>query len=151
MGELRFSCGKRLGLSHTPFSIALPAAPPKLCKAVTLQKRLLAPGVHLAPKSESETINTSGHGLGEIILPLLLSPGGCLCKHLTLLVPSDMKNNTLYPSEISFLSSLVGKQCPTILCSLYSQSPLTRSSLRRGYITWNYMKEAKRRLQKFTN
>ena len=103
-------------MSHTPFSIALPAAPPKLCKAVTLQKRLLAPGVHLAPQSESETINTSGHGLGEIILPLLLSPGGCLCKHLTLLVPSDMKNNTLYPSEISFLSSLVGKLLQPSLC-----------------------------------
>ena len=89
-------------------SLALSAAPPKLCKTVTLQKRLLAPGVHLAPKSESETINASGHGLGEILLSLLISPGGCLCKHLTLLVPSDMKNNTLYPSEISFPSSLVG-------------------------------------------
>lgn len=69
--------GKTWLESHA-FSIALPAAPPKLCQGCDLQKRLLAPGVHLAPKSESETIDTSGHGLGEIILPQHYSPDGGL-------------------------------------------------------------------------
>ena len=111
--------GRDLAWVTQPLSTALSAGPLKLRNTVTLQTRLLAPGVPLTPKSESATVNTGGHGLGEIILSLLISPGGCLCKYLTLLVPSEVKNNMLYPSEISFLSSLVDNIFQPSLCLLH--------------------------------
>lgn len=51
---------------------------------------------------------------------------------MTLLVPSDMKNNMLYPSEISFLSSLVGKRLQLLFASFMSFDYITQMLLMRG-------------------